>query len=538
MRSLVFALLASGAAGSSLFSPIRASRSGTPNAQNPIHADSALGIVNRGIAVLGGPAVLARAGGVRIDGRGSYDLGVRLQGMRPDEPQLVPLDEQVAVVVDSTGISRVALETRTHVNPDAEEWIRTLYNREESTLLIDLLARRAFRIGRDAGGAARQRAARMVPHVMLAEAAAAADRLSFAGTSDMDGQRMNVVRFPLGDGPPLTLYFDAVNGLLHAFEYPVTMPVRGGTTVRWTYDDYRAIAGLGPYPGGHTIRLGGQVIRRVTYTDVRAGGAGSPLFSTPESVVLPPTPPPSAAAGTQPTQPPESSTPAPQPTPRYDVRTLAPGVFLAPNVRSGFHHLFVEFADFVLVVDATAPWHELHEIPSLSSNRPPESLGTRLIDIVRSQVPAKPIRYLALTHHHDDHAGGAGPFVAAGATILATETTRPVVERIAPRAEVEIVLGDRTIADSTMEVRLIDVGENPHADGMLAVWLPRQRLLYVSDLWEPTSERFFPSRARTLVMRWFVGWLDRSDVNPDQIFAIHGSARVTPEQIALIRAMR
>jgi glyoxylase-like metal-dependent hydrolase (beta-lactamase superfamily II) len=214
-------------------------------------------------------------------------------------------------------------------------------------------------------------------------------------------------------------------------------------------------------------------------------------------------------------------------------------VFLAPNVRGGFHHLFVEFSDFVLVVDATAPWLELHEIPA-SGERSPEAmddLGERLIRMIRSRIPSKPIRYVALTHHHDDHAGGVKAFVDSGATVVATDITRQVVDRVAPGAQVQLVRGSMTIADSTMDVQLIDVGDNPHAEGMLIAWLPRQRLLYTSDLWEPQSERFFPSAARVPVMRWFARWIESSGLQPELIYAIHGSARVTPEQLALIRSL-
>ena len=88
-----------------------------------------------------------------------------------------------------------------------------------------------------------------------------------------------------------------------------------------------------------------------------------------------------------------------------------------------------------------------------------------------------------------------------------------------------------------MEVRLLDVGPNPHADGMLAVWVPSARILYVADLFDPRSERFFPPRDRVPVMRWFVDWFDRSGLDPAAIYAAHGQARVTEEQLDVIRSL-
>jgi glyoxylase-like metal-dependent hydrolase (beta-lactamase superfamily II) len=491
---------------------------------------AAAAIVRRGLVALGGERALLDAGGITIAGRGTFDIGARLQGRRPDAVEPQPLEEQLALSVDTAGIVRLAHETRTGINPDAEEWIRTISMRGERTLLADRLARRTFRIGQGSVES-RLRIARVVPHVLLGEALESPERLSSAGPGTLGTYRTQTVAFPLDDGPQLTLHFDEADGLFRGFEYPIAMPVRGTVTIRWAYDAYRQVEGLGPYPGGHTISIGDRVFRRVAYEEVRTG-VDAALFALPPDVEPPAPPPPQPASA-------PAAPAAPPAPPAPGTRELAPGVFLAPNVRGGFHHLLVEFSDFVLVVDATAPWLELHEIPA-SGERSPEAmddLGERLIRMIRSRIPSKPIRYVALTHHHDDHAGGVKAFVDSGATVVATDITRQVVDRVAPGAQVQLVRGSMTIADSTMDVQLIDVGDNPHAEGMLIAWLPRQRLLYTSDLWEPQSERFFPSAARVPVMRWFARWIESSGLQPELIYAIHGSARVTPEQLALIRSL-
>ncbi len=89
--------------------------------------------------------------------------------------------------------------------------------------------------------------------------------------------------------------------------------------------------------------------------------------------------------------------------------------------------------------------------------------------------------------------------------------------------------------DDGRSLALINTGDNPHAAGMLVAWLPKERILYQSDLFEPLPERFFPSKERLPVMRWFVNWLDASGLEPERIYAIHGTARVTDEQLDAVR---
>jgi glyoxylase-like metal-dependent hydrolase (beta-lactamase superfamily II) len=156
-----------------------------------------------------------------------------------------------------------------------------------------------------------------------------------------------------------------------------------------------------------------------------------------------------------------------------------------------------------------------------------------------------------LTHHHDDHVGGIRPFIEAGATVLAAPETRPVVDSAlagphtlagisaadpSPAVRFEPVAGRHVIADSVNEVRIIDVGDNPHASGMLVVHLPRQSILSVADLFEPAGDPF-PSPARLPVMRWFVRWLEESGLDPERIYSVHGRALVESWQLDLIRSL-
>lgn len=495
----------------------------------------AVALVEAGLAALGGAGVIERMGGIVLAGEGIYNLGVRLQGKHPDSAEPIPLLERLAV---GPTLDRIAYETRSQANSDAAEWLRYLFEGDDM-LIIDRLNERAFRAVGSGDSEKRSRYLRAIPQLLLEDALS--HRNSLRPTPRSSGE--TAVAYTIPTGEEIILRFDAASRLLVGFEYMLNLPVTGDTRIRWTFAPYRTVSGLGPYPSGYRVELGDRLLREVNYTQVTAGARDSDLYQAPAGISIP-----------QPTAP--AARPAPTTTPSRsltsNVNRLAERVYLARGVRPGFHVLFVEFDEFVAVVDAPAGWNELHEVPARDfvEGSSSSAVGERLQEIVREVVPGKPIRYLALTHHHSDHAGGIRPFIAAGTTVLGTEPTKKVVEAAArapyssapdllsrtPAAvKFEVVNGERVISDGTTDLVLLDVGNNPHVEGMLVAWLPRQRILYVSDLFEPRTERSFPSVERVPVMRWFVQWLDRSGLDPASIYTIHGTGMVTEEQLRLMR---
>ncbi len=529
-------------------------------------------LVRHALEGLGGGGALAEAGGLTVKGVGTRDLTVRLQGRHPERPEPVPVTEALAVVPslqsgDGAGAAaegatvaaggfpwRVAYEAHARVNPDADEHVRYVYDTPgtpSETMVVALLHRpQAFRVPADAGA---RRYARRIPHLLLAEAWANRSTLRHLGR--FDGEEAVTAHLPDpegGTGTTFTLYFSTGEPpRLTGFAYLLDMPVSGDTTVRWRFGDHRPVEGLGPYPEGHRIEVGGKVYEEVRYREITPGeGAG--LMRPPEGVSFPPPPGPPAeppqAASPEPTGP--ATTNAEPDLP--EVRTVAPGVHLALSVRGGFHALFVELGDSVVVVDAPAGYHELAMVPAIdwAGDVTSTSVGRRLLAAVRATVPDKPVSHLVLTHHHGDHAGGVRPFLAAGAKVVTGEASRPVVERAAgatlrlqpdelaaadgaPR--VEVVEGRRVLTGGGRELHVIDVGPNPHAEDMLVVYLPEEKILYQSDLFFPAGGDAFPDPARLPVMRWFTGWLERSGLEVETVYSIHGSARVTPAQLETVR---
>ena len=173
-------------------------------------------------------------------------------------------------------------------------------------------------------------------------------------------------------------------------------------------------------------------------------------------------------------------------------------VELAPNVQhvqgGTANNLIVAFKDFLVVFDA--PYGEL------------QSRWT--IDAAKAKYPGKPIRYIVLTHHHMDHAGGLRTYVADGATVVVPSETVDYFQKVVsaphtvvpddlqkkPRTPVIYgVFENMTIKDETAELRLYNMSGassataarlgNPHVDGMLIGHMVDRKLVYVTDLISP-----------------------------------------------------
>jgi glyoxylase-like metal-dependent hydrolase (beta-lactamase superfamily II) len=159
-------------------------------------------------------------------------------------------------------------------------------------------------------------------------------------------------------------------------------------------------------------------------------------------------------------------------------------VELAPNVQhvqgGTANNLIVAMKDHLVIVDA--PYGDLQ--------------SRWVIDAAKARYPGKPVRYLVMTHHHMDHAGGARAFIAEGAAVIVPAPGKAYFEMLARRphtivpdelqmkprpAKVEDVADERILKDESGEIRLYNV-DNPHVKGMLMVHLPQPNIVYVTDI--------------------------------------------------------
>jgi len=168
------------------------------------------------------------------------------------------------------------------------------------------------------------------------------------------------------------------------------------------------------------------------------------------------------------------------------VRQLAQGVFSRQgdkDVRQPANTSWVEFRNFVVVIEANTPW------------------GIRAILPEIRKTTSKPIRYVFDTHYHWDHTQGNSVMVDDGVTVVcsqdcATElSTKGKVEwnqmskrtdqySLAPYRleQPTLVFGDfMAIDDGAQRLELRRVGP-AHTIGDAVAFLPNEGILFTGDL--------------------------------------------------------
>ena len=498
-----------------------------------------LALVERSLAAHGGLDSILDAGGVTLTLSGTFDLTTRLQGRSDDVPEPMPIAQ--TIVID-TAARRVSHTVDWHNYYASRQHLREVYEPDGRALFLDLRNRTGGWMPRAVVSDPVERFARYLPHLLLADALDQRRTLAAAGRVNLDGAPADRVDMTTANGDPLTLYLDTDTTLLRGASTVLPMPLLGDTPVRWVWSDHIEIDGL-TVPGRLRSFLGdaGLADERLTFEIGPRAGA----FEAPAGIDVPPAP--------EPGGPSPAFVPYGRREPRVD--TIEPGVHLVRSLRPGFHLMFVEFADHVVAVDAPTGWHEMLQIPPLnwSAGDSISALGEKYLRAIRRTAPGKPVRHVVLTHHHSDHIGGVRPLLAAGAGVIAGAPAARQVRRAAQASfslspdaltgrtivpSIEVVRGGRMLADSTMEMQLLELPDgNPKADGYLMVYLPRQRLLYTTAFVYPLPDEAFPPEESVDLSLYFVEWLDQSGLAVDRVLNVHGSGLVEPWHLDRIRAI-
>jgi len=168
-----------------------------------------------------------------------------------------------------------------------------------------------------------------------------------------------------------------------------------------------------------------------------------------------------------------------------------------------------------------------------------DSKNERLHDDVVAKVrslTAKPIKYVILTHNHDDHAGGAEKMAAMGATVIISASDRENMARVANRRWLPqfSYVGRAQVRLGGKEAQLYEV--RGHTKGDTLVYFPAARIVCGGDLFATVEELPF-------IVNYADGgnWRDLSDaidellkLDFDSLIPGHGPV-ITKKQVVEIR---
>ena len=337
---------------------------------------------------------------------------------------------------------------------------------------------------------------RMVPHFVILNAAERSSRLRFLGNTNFDGRPHSVLSYANEDGLEISLYIDDKTSLLSKFETLGTDVFSGDVITESVFTGYRTENGR-VVPTGRLDRRGGDLTNDFKMVDVVFNAAVTDdNFKLPEGLKM--LAPGSAAAQT--------------PTKYSDnIYTVNAG---------GYNVLVVGFKDHVFVMEAPNG----------------DATSRQAIAEVKKLFPGKPIKYVAVTHHHDDHAGGIRTYIAEGSTLLGLAGEKTFFEKVAksiftidpdsltqnpqPLKWETIESGKRILTDGTTTVELHDIGSGPHTEQMLVAYFPTEKMIFQGDLLNRPNNGDQALANDTTVH--FSNWLDKSNLAVDLVIGVHG----------------
>jgi glyoxylase-like metal-dependent hydrolase (beta-lactamase superfamily II) len=160
-----------------------------------------------------------------------------------------------------------------------------------------------------------------------------------------------------------------------------------------------------------------------------------------------------------------------------------------------------------------------------------------LVDAIAKVTP-KPIAYVAICSDHGDHTAGNASF-PAGVRYLIHPTSKAILERSAngwkPPADLTEVVADRKMITLGGELIGVTFLGRSHTGGDLAAWLPRQKILFLSEIF---LNRVFPAMRSAYPSEWMKALDAAEQLNADINIAGHGFTETGPVSKEELRADR
>ncbi|MCH8015779.1 MAG: MBL fold metallo-hydrolase [Acidobacteria bacterium] len=446
-----------------------------------------------GVAALGEIETLSRQGTKQRSSLGQARVASERLYVQPTRPYTQIIDFTVPREVELSGSGGSIRVT---------DWVKGGYNRDSRSLRIAQI--------RQLGGYKKEWD-RDIAHFLVH---ALGEESQIEGISEgmVEERPHRVVSVRYIDGVLYQVYVDDSTHLISKLEFTEDRTPYGDLAKERIFSDYREVGNV-KLPFSQVTKEMNLVTEVRTFSEMSVNGEiQEDLFEIPEEARE------------------EAAALAHLDTIPVKAIELAEGVYFGS---AGQSNMWVEFEDFILVADG--PTNEMQSL--------------EVIRQIRNTVGDKPIRYVVTTHHHADHQGGIRTYAAEGATIVTHALNEAVMREFLTRPhtlkpdrysqsnqepQIELVTDRRTITDGSRTVELMHL-PNPHTDGYLVIYLPQEKLIFESDLFEILEGEAWPPLVRPEAKVFYevvteVGW------KVDRIVSGHGRVVEWQELIDAIQA--
>jgi glyoxylase-like metal-dependent hydrolase (beta-lactamase superfamily II) len=200
-------------------------------------------------------------------------------------------------------------------------------------------------------------------------------------------------------------------------------------------------------------------------------------------------------------------------TPGLAIAEVRPGLWEVANAGQGNYRVqFIELADRLVAYDAPVS--------------PTESRA--VIQKLREKVPNKPISHVVLSHFHNDHIGGVKAFAEAGAIVVTTADTQPIVRKIAeaqarttsvidqtpPALKFALVDGKLELGDASRQVTVLEARGDPHVEKLLVLVDAGSKAVMAADAYSDVMPF-------NTVFDWLAQWIQSNQPAAEMMLGAH-----------------
>ncbi|WP_347217322.1 MBL fold metallo-hydrolase [Chryseobacterium sp.] len=215
-------------------------------------------------------------------------------------------------------------------------------------------------------------------------------------------------------------------------------------------------------------------------------------------------------------------------TPELSAKIIAKDVYLIENIDADRNIMFINMGDYIVLTEAPLA-------PAVTRS---------ILDVIHTALPGIPVKYVHLSHFHNDHIAGIAEAVKEGAAIICTEDMKqPVMQMLqntdpiynTHKVDFLTFKQKKTLESSQKKLEFYEI-PNSHAKGMSFLYLPEEKLIYQGDLLSlPADAYLTPSIA---VTQEFSKFLSQKKITFNQIIGHHGLSVIPKKTFEEVNTMK